>query len=294
MFYEIKKSARLTLGCILAPLAAIVMMVLSQSLSIALLGCFYPNASPNGPVPIEAELFAFAADWIPLLLWARLVEKTPWAAMGVKREKAGKKFLTGWLIGGGMLVLSVLLMAATGGLRFSGASFSLKKAARFLLLCAAWTVQGGTEEVFCRGWLFSSVAARRGVPAGIAVSAAFFAVMHLGNDGIAVLPLVDLVLFGVLAALYMLWDNHLFGIAGLHAAWNCLQGSLFNFPVSGHKAGDAFISVVPSGPDWLSGGAFGVEGTAVSIAVELAVIAFLIVKLKKNGVFKTGLKTREK
>ncbi|WP_253255428.1 hypothetical protein [Fusobacterium necrophorum] len=56
--------------------------------------------------------------------------------------------------------------------------------------------------------------------------------------------------------------------------------------MSGTDTGSAFISVTTQGPSWLSGGKFGVEGSIVSIVVQLILIFYLyyeiFIKGKKN------------
>lgn len=68
-------------------------------------------------------------------------------------------------------------------------------------------------------------------------------------------------------------------MSGIHAAWNCFQGSVFSFYVSGIPIQESFIKVSTQGPDWLSGGKFGVEGSIFSVLVQSAVIAWLIYDL---------------
>ncbi|SHF06909.1 hypothetical protein SAMN02745784_02696 [Tissierella praeacuta DSM 18095] len=42
-------------------------------------------------------------------------------------------------------------------------------------------------------------------------------------------------------------------------------------PVSGTSVGNAFIHVTTHGPSYLSGGKFGVEGSIISIVVQLRI-----------------------
>lgn len=114
---------------------------------------------------------------------------------------------------------------------------------------------------------------------GILVSSLFFTFLHLGNDAISLIPLLDLPLFAILASLVMLKTGNIWVISGIHAAWNCFQGNVFAFPVSGTQAGQAFIAVETSGPDWLSGGAFGVEGSVISLLIQAGMITWLVYKL---------------
>ncbi|HFR3775743.1 TPA: lysostaphin resistance A-like protein, partial [Streptococcus suis] len=192
---------------------------------------------------------------------------------------AFKDFILGWGIGAAMLITCVLLMWGFGAIRISSVQFSPQLFGEFLVLVLAWSVQGTTEESLTRGWMFSSLSAKHNIPVGILVSSLFFTFLHLGNDGISLIPLLDLTLFAILACLVMLKTGNLWVISGIHAAWNCFQGNVFAFPVSGSQAGQAFIAVNTSGPDWLSGGVFGVEGSIISLIVQGLMIAWLFYDL---------------
>lgn len=166
-------------------------------------------------------------------------------------------------------------MILTGAASFKGFQFSLAIVMKFILLVLAWSIQSHAEEVIARGWLFTRVSRKNNILLGVISSSLFFAVLHLANDGIAVLPIIDLFLFGVFAALFMMKTGNIWAVSGFHAAWNCFQGNVFSFPVSGTDTGDAFIKVVSNPNSWLSGGEFGVEGSIVSVAVQLILIIWL-------------------
>ncbi len=228
---------------------------------------------------VSFELFAFAFISLIVILWARYIEKSPWAGLGFTKKGAGKDFLLGWGIGAAMLTTCVLLMWGFGAIQVTSFQFSANLVGEFLILVLAWSIQGTTEELLTRGWMFSSLAAKHNIPVGILVSSLFFSFLHLGNDGISLIPLLDLTLFAILACLVMLKTGNLWVIGGLHAAWNCFQGNVFAFPVSGTQAGQSFIAVETSGPDWLSGGAFGVEGSVISLLIQAGMITWLVYEL---------------
>ncbi len=221
------------------------------------------------------ELSSFIFITLIVVIWTRKVEKASWKSIGFTRKKAGLNFLLGWGIGGGILIFCVLVMMALGAVEITGINFSGGLLLRFIPIVIVWSIQGNAEEVLARGWLFTAVSSKHNILLGIIVSSVFFTVLHLGNDGIAVLPLLDLALFGIFAALLMLKTKNIWVISGFHASWNCFQGSVFAFPVSGHAAGDAFITVKSKGAEWLSGGSFGVEGSLVSILTQLVIILWL-------------------
>ncbi|HEM4054285.1 TPA: CPBP family intramembrane metalloprotease [Streptococcus suis] len=274
-FISEKAKSRFNLNFILSPITALVLMAVAETVGyFAFMPLFFIFID-NAFVTLSLELLAFAFISLAIILWARFVEKSPWLGLGIRKKGALKDFLLGWGIGAAMLTTCVLLMWGFGAIQVTSFQFSANLVGEFLILVLAWSIQGTTEELLTRGWMFSSLAAKHNIPVGILVSSLFFTFLHLSNDGISLIPLLDLTLFAILACLVMLKTGNLWVIGGLHAAWNCFQGNVFAFPVSGTQAGQAFIAVETSGPDWLSGGAFGVEGSIISLLIQAGMITWL-------------------
>ncbi|HEM4066261.1 TPA: CPBP family intramembrane metalloprotease [Streptococcus suis] len=278
-FISEKAKSRFNLNFILSPITALVLMAVAETVGyFAFMPLFFIFID-NAFVTLSLELLAFAFISLAIILWARFVEKSPWLGLGIRKKGALKDFLLGWGIGAAMLTTCVLLMWGFGAIQVTSFQFSANLVGEFLILVLAWSIQGTTEELLTRGWMFSSLAAKHNIPVGILVSSLFFTFLHLSNDGISLIPLLDLTLFAILACLVMLKTGNLWVIGGLHAAWNCFQGNVFAFPVSGTQAGQAFIAVETSGPDWLSGGAFGVEGSIISLLIQAGMITWLVYEL---------------
>ncbi|HFR3503241.1 TPA: lysostaphin resistance A-like protein [Streptococcus suis] len=278
-FISEKAKSRFNLNFILSPITALVLMAVAETVGyFAFMPLFFIFID-NAFVTLSLELFAFAFISLAIILWVRFVEKSPWLGLGLTKRGAFKDFILGWGIGAAMLITCVLLMWGFGAIRISSVQFSPQLFGEFLVLVLAWSVQGTTEELLTRGWMFSSLSAKHNIPVGILVSSLFFTFLHLGNDGLSLIPLLDLTLFAILACLVMLKTGNLWVISGIHAAWNCFQGNVFAFPVSGSQAGQAFIAVNTSGPDWLSGGAFGVEGSIISLLIQAGMISWLVYEL---------------
>ncbi|HEM5077920.1 TPA: CPBP family intramembrane metalloprotease [Streptococcus suis] len=278
-FISEKAKSRFNLNFILSPITALVLMAVAETVGyFAFMPLFFIFID-NAFVTLSLELLAFTFISLAIIIWARFVEKSPWLGLGMTKKGAFKDFILGWGIGAAMLITCVLLMWGFGAIRISSVQFSPQLFGEFLVLVLAWSVQGTTEELLTRGWMFSSLSAKHNIPVGILVSSLFFTFLHLGNDGLSLIPLLDLTLFAILACLVMLKTGNLWVISGIHAAWNCFQGNFFAFPVSGSQAGQAFISVNTAGPDWLSGGAFGVEGSIISLLIQAGIITWLVYEL---------------
>ncbi|HFU4001567.1 TPA: lysostaphin resistance A-like protein [Streptococcus suis] len=278
-FISEKAKSRFNLNFILSPIVALILLILAEIVGYLVTMTLFFNYIYDPFISHSLELFAFAFISLAVILWARFLEKSSWAGLGMFKKGALKDFLLGWGLGAAMLTACVLLMWGFGAVQFTSFHMSPAFLGEFLVLVLAWSVQGTTEELLTRGWMFSSLSAKHNIPIGILISSLFFTFIHLGNNAISLIPLLDLTLFAILACLVMLKTGNLWVIGGIHAAWNCFQGNVFAFPVSGTQAGQAFIAVETSGPDWLSGGAFGVEGSVISLVIQGLIIGWLIYDL---------------
>ena len=72
------------------------------------------------------------------------------------------------------------------------------------------------------------------------------------------------------------WSGSLWIPIGIHWTWNYVQGNILGFAVSGTDAGTTWYKAIPSGPDLISGGAFGAEASIVSFVLGLVLTALLV------------------
>jgi hypothetical protein len=63
---------------------------------------------------------------------------------------------------------------------------------------------------------------------------------------------------------------------GMHFAWNYLFAAVFSVTVSGHES-KGWLTGSMTGPEWLSGGAYGVEASAMALLVW-AVASILLLR----------------
>ena len=133
-----------------------------------------------------------------------------------------------------------------------------------------WLLQGGTEEVATRGWLLTRIAARTNLPLAIAISSSLFGILHMGNAGVTFLSVLNIILDGVLAGLLFIYTDSIWLVVAQHGTWNYVQGNLLGFQVSGTGADASIFSfTMGDGPDWLTGGTFGAEGSIITTLVLL-------------------------
>lgn len=146
-------------------------------------------------------------------------------------------------------------------------------------------VPGITEEIVTRGVLFRLVEEGLGTWIALGVSALFFGFGHAANPGASAWSSIAIAIeAGLLFGLLYHVTRSLWWCIGLHAGWNFVQGAVFGIPVSG-IAVDGLVDARLSGPDWLDGGGFGAEASALTVLTcSIATLLLLRRMLRERSV----------
>jgi|GEM_PF-643644 len=208
-----------------------------------------------------------------LLMRACFKRDGTWS-LGWKQPGAPRLLAAGMLIGAALITIVFLLLRLAGGVEVKAAGGGTP--GLWPGIGTAFVLFGFvavSEELFSRGYLQGLVTRQYNEWAGIAVSSLLFALLHGANDAVwdTPLPMINLLLAGVLFAVCRSKSGGLWIPIGLHLTWNFLQGSIYGFEVSGAQL-KSLLDSSPEGPAYLSGGAFGAEGSIVTSAVLLAAI----------------------
>jgi membrane protease YdiL (CAAX protease family) len=175
---------------------------------------------------------------------------------------------------GALLISCVVAVIALGGdLRLSPGGWPLLAGLPGVALLA-----GVFEELVARGVVLRNLEAVFGSEAALALSAILFGALHLGNPHATPLSVAAVGVEGgiMLGAIYLA-TRSLWWTIGVHLAWNFTQTTVFGMADSGHP-GQGLLHSDLSGPDWLTGGAFGIEASAVSVFLCVVVAAVFLVR----------------
>lgn len=194
--------------------------------------------------------------------FVRLVEQRPVGELAL--SAMGRELGLGILIGAGLYALCVLVLIVFGVYRIEG----LNPVAMMLPALAMAISSGVFEELLHRGTLFRIVEESLGSWIALFASALLFGLRHLSNaDGNIIGALAITIEAGLLlAAAYML-TRRLWLSIGLHMAWNFTQGGIFSGSVSGAFEKPGLFRATIDGPDWLTGGKFGMEASVVALSI---------------------------
>jgi hypothetical protein len=191
----------------------------------------------------------------------------------------GKRFWEGTVWGFAMLSAIVLILRVSGHFQFDSTALA---GSSILWWGLAWGVTflavAWSEEFAFRGyWLFVMARRIRFWPAALFLSV-IFGVAHLGNHGENVLGILQVVATGMLFCLMIRRTGTLWFAVGFHAAWDWAQTFFYGTPDSGLLGVDRFLNTSVQGPNWLTGGSAGPEGSVFAIAVLL--LCALLVHLR--------------
>lgn len=269
-----------------APVLAILFVLLPALATLApmeAMGLVDARGDPVGTRGLIAFLLpAFALTGLLVLGWVRFVERRPVATIGLTQMGGIGIFLRGLVIGAVTIFIVVAAGWAAGGHEAAGPAPAFASPAALggiALLLLAFAVQASVEEILFRGWLLSVVARKFNVPAAVVLSSALFAFLHF-SPGQPLLVTLNVALFALFACSWALRAGNVWGVMGWHAGWNWLLATGFELPVTGLDAHlpALVVTLVPAGPDVLTGGAQGPEGSLFCTCFFLIGIAFLALR----------------
>ncbi len=182
--------------------------------------------------------------------------------------------------GAALMALVVALAALVGVYRIIGPGGGEDAV---IILFGGGLVAAFVEEVLFRGILFRWIEEFAGSWAALAITSALFGLAHLGNDNATVFSSVAIAIEAgiMLGAAYML-TRSLWLAIGIHFGWNVAQGLVFDVPVSGHPV-RGLVEAQLSGPELLSGGAFGLEASVIALLVASLAGLWLTLRAIKAG-----------
>ncbi|HVT45860.1 MAG TPA: CPBP family intramembrane glutamic endopeptidase [Thermoanaerobaculia bacterium] len=226
-----------------------------------------------GGDPVSNHLIGLVAVILTSLLTIRLTGDRTRLGLLVGTRTAGIDLLVGGLLALFLIAAAdtlVSLSAETN--RTVGRGFPWLEVALFYVPAALH------EELLFRGYIFQKLAAWR-TDVALVIMPLLFAALHAGNSGAGLLPFVNVWLAGIVLSLAWLWRRSLWLPIAIHLGWNVTIGPLLGHRVSGFTPQSSIVATEVYGPRFITGGAFGIEGSIWMTVVETAAIVFLLYEI---------------
>ena len=210
-------------------------------------------------------------------LCARVIEGLPWRSLGLT-------FHAGWfrdLLVGSAVGFATLIVAVAIATTARGLTFSLNRTDPMSILTSALGsgallfVAALAEEAMFRGYVLQTLARAKLAWLGVLLTSVPFGLAHLTNPNVvAGFTMANTVLAGVWLATAYLRTRSLWLPLGVHWVWNWALGWFFGLPISGiNLVAHPLLNANDTGPFWLTGGSYGIEGgAACTVALILLTI----------------------
>ncbi|MDR0847829.1 MAG: CPBP family intramembrane metalloprotease [Propionibacteriaceae bacterium] len=263
--------------------AFVAALMLFSSIQFAIQGNFAIYGSSTPLWQLLAAILAYG-------LLAFLMEGRVWP-----HEIAPKRLLglpKGLVVGFVLISVCVGVLAALGMYRVAAVHGNYNP---WMDLFVAGVVAAISEEILFRGVLFRLVEEWVGTWGAVGISALVFGFMHLSNDNGSIWGAVAIAIqAGVLLAAVYVVTRSLWWCIGLHFAWNITEGPLWGAAVSGNTMSDSWLVPSWSGPDILTGGTFGLEGSILPVVLCGVVGVGLLVWAARHGYIVAPMWVRKK
>ena len=238
---------------------------------------FFSEMSFDSPIYLVLTAFSLLGRFLALWIATKYIDRKPLESIGLSMKDKGKEMLIGLafalaFIGGLFMILWLIgAINVTGFVGFKPGVFIVSA----MLFMAAFD-----EELIFRGYILNNMmdsSKNRWIALG--GSSLLFALMHAGNPSVWSnwVPMTELFAAGFILGISYTFTKNLWFPTFFHFGWNFFQG-LLGFEISGINV-DSWKMVAHENtgnvPDIISGGAFGIEGSVITLSCTIICTYFI-------------------
>lgn len=253
------------------------------------------GGAPKGnPVPDFVQVIFQAVGelilFLALVFLAWIMSRIEHRKLGVYGLPLGRSVLPGFVAGyflWGFLPLTFLLLVLRCLQVFYFGDMNVLNTHILgwgLLWLLSFLMVGFFEEYLMRGYFLYTLADGIGFWPAAIIQAILFARLHMGNGGETRVGIIATGVFALFAAATLWRTGSLWLAVGAHAGWDWGQSYFFGVNDSGFQApGHLFNPHIGVGPDWLTGGSVGPEGSVVTLVLWTLMTVMIIVLYRRRG-----------
>ncbi|MHC0439711.1 CPBP family intramembrane glutamic endopeptidase [Flavobacterium sp. 3-210] len=263
---------------ILALLTFMAVVIISQQIAVKLLTL----------TPLEKDyrnllkgLFVSALCIFSYILFFKKYDKRTIEEFSTKG--LAKNLILGTLIGFTLQSLTILVIYLNG-------SYSVVNINPISFILIPFTIMFTVaiiEEILVRGIIFRIVEEKLGSYISLTLSSVLFGIFHLANPHGTLISAICITMAGFMLGAAFIYSRNLWFPIALHFAWNFTQSGIYGAITSGNEKTNSLLNAKIQGPEFITGGEFGPEGSIQAI-LFCAVGAFVLLALsrKENKIIK--------
>ncbi len=228
---------------------------------------------------------------LALVIYVRWIDKSAIQKYGLTSKKLSIHTLVGASAALCLIALAILLQGSRTSLDYNpGTSIEDQN---YLLVLGTQVIRylfGSLfEELLATSFLFVFIYELRIIklPAikfgtALAITSIVFGLLHGLNPNATFLGVFNLMLFGMLTSIYFFKSKSIVAPIAFHAFWNLTQNNLFGLANSGQESMAWILQTSLKGPDLLTGGAFGLEGSLLLTLPLLIVNGYELYSIRNS------------
>lgn len=197
---------------------------------------------------------------VSLACWRWLDDMRPNETPLARGRASARRFARGAAIAASLVGAVVVVLALAGAYELAPRSCTVEPLLRFVAATGAFVILAALfEEILFRGYALFALRDLLGWWVALPVTGLLFAAGHQANPGFDALAMLNLALVGAVLAAWVLVERDVWIAVGAHVGWNAMIVLGAAIPISGRAIPAPCHAGILSGPEWLTGGAFGVE-----------------------------------
>lgn len=199
-----------------------------------------------------------------------------------------RQFVLGGALGAALMLVPALFLWAIGQVTWQWNGMTMAALWSVIVLYVAVAV---AEELIFRGFVFQRLIDGIGEWPAQLIMAAYFVLVHStalhAANGQKYLAGTNIFLASIVFGLAFLRTRSLAMPLGIHFAANLTQGGILGFGVSGNEEPGLLRPLFGDGPDWLTGGAFGLEASTPGLVCVIA-LGILLYRKRPRPAYTAG------
>lgn len=226
---------------------------------------------PSDESPVQEIILALFTLWGTIVvvgIFRRHIDLESFRSMGFYVNGFSRESITG--LGLGAIIMATGFSALVFGQEIQWTGTNMEYGP-FILGFGLFVLVALSEELLFRGYVLNNLMKSMNRLNALLMSSLFFTLMHSINPNFSWMSFWNILLAGILIGLPYIFTKSLWLPIALHFSWNFFQGTIFGFNVSGQDTYSVFTQLRTADTIW-NGGAFGFEGSALSIVLELIAI----------------------
>lgn len=249
-------------------------------------GSVYASLERSMNVSAQAFFFlsflvSFVFSLLTVYVFRRVFDRRSFMSLGFEWKGYKQHAITGLLLGIVLLGIESLILYFTGHLAWTGVTVDLADLLSGLIIMVMVAV---SEEVVFRGYILNNLMQSVNKWVALGISAALFALLHAGNPAITSLALLNIFLSGLVMGVNYVYTKNLWFAIMFHFSWNFFLGPILGYEVSGLPL-NSLLQQYIEGPDWITGGQFGLEGSVLDGIFSIIAFVLLLLAYERNTAY---------